>query len=408
MNTALTTNKIHSLFFLLLICLLSLGQLQKILLSYGGAVYIHDFLIIAWLGYIFFDRQQSIYLWIQKKSPRKILQNVKGSPSLVLGSWLVITTMLSVVNTQDYIPVLYLLRSGTYLLLLGYLAKSKLLSYTKLAEGTLLLGFLWLIFGGLQMLFFPDLRSLRWLGFDDHYYRLTSTFFDPNFAGLSFVLSLVYLWIHASITNTLFKWQTSLLSLLLLVGVAATYSRASFLSLLGIFLFLLIQQSKQKKQLLIYFFFGIVITIGVWMLLPKPGGEGVLLTRTASIVARKNAITLELSKIQPSNLILGRGMYTDSPALQNYQNFAVPNHARVPDNFFILLLVSGGVPAVYLGIRAMLEWYRYLRKQHILAPAALLAVVLHAQFNNSFLEPFLFLFIGLGVVALSATTSVRK
>src|SRR3989344_1944707 len=47
------------------------------------------------------------------------------------------------------------------------------------------------ILGLLQLIFFPDLSFLSILGWDPHYFRIVSTFLDPNFTGAFFVLTLV-------------------------------------------------------------------------------------------------------------------------------------------------------------------------------------------------------------------------
>ncbi|MBU2577563.1 hypothetical protein KKA69_01905, partial [Patescibacteria group bacterium] len=57
------------------------------------------------------------------------------------------------------------------------------------------------IFGGLaiafiaigQYIFFPDTRILKYLGWDDHYFRAIGSFLDPAFTGIILVLSLIAL-----------------------------------------------------------------------------------------------------------------------------------------------------------------------------------------------------------------------
>ena len=47
--------------------------------------------------------------------------------------------------------------------------------------------------GYLQYIFYPNLRNLFYLGWDEHMYRIFSVFLDPNFAGAFFVLFFLFL-----------------------------------------------------------------------------------------------------------------------------------------------------------------------------------------------------------------------
>ncbi len=391
------TNVLHHIFFAVLIGALSLGQLQKLPLSFGAALYVHDVVIALWL----LTTGLSSYCF---KQPWK---KYTTSPSVLLGVWILLITILTAVRNHQLLPLLYMLRLGMYTGLLVALARSKILKSQVIVQGVLSIGMLWAIFGVVQLTLAPDLRSLRWIGFDDHYYRLTSTFFDPNFAGIGLVLTFIFLQIVVLQKKVILSWwQNTGLSLVLFGSIAATYSRATYLSISIVILFILLQKKFPKKALLTTYALGMLFALSVWLLLPKPGGEGVALARTASIIARIDASFSEIANLSPTEWIVGHGMYTQAPSTQEYQGSAVPNHARVPDNIFVLLLTSGGVIGLILGVLALREWYYTLLAWHPFAPAALIALLIHAQFNNSLFEPTLFLFIGLGVIALQ--TSITK
>src|SRR3989344_5379179 len=54
-------------------------------------------------------------------------------------------------------------------------------------------GVLVVLFGFIQYIFYPDFKNLAELGWDVHYFRLASTFFDTGFAGILIVLLLILL-----------------------------------------------------------------------------------------------------------------------------------------------------------------------------------------------------------------------
>lgn len=136
--------------------------------------------------------------------------------------------------------------------------------------------YLWLsllifsLLGLLQYLFFPDLRFLKLLGFDDHYYRLAGSFYDPNFSGAIFAglsLSMV----------ALSQWWLAFPSVLLL---ALTFSRASYLVF---FLGLIYLAFVRRRAWLVALVFCLLALVAI---APKPFGEGVNLLRTFSVYSR--------------------------------------------------------------------------------------------------------------------------
>ena len=86
---------------------------------------------------------------------------------------------------------------------------------------------------------YPVLARLGW---DDHYYRLISVLFDPNFTGLILVLGLILIYFNRP--RSWWLYAIHLLALLL------TYSRSSYLALLVAGLYLAIVNKKLKFFLL--------------------------------------------------------------------------------------------------------------------------------------------------------------
>ncbi|MEK7542910.1 MAG: hypothetical protein AAB503_01210, partial [Patescibacteria group bacterium] len=87
----------------------------------------------------------------------------------------------------------YLIRLISYISFFIYLWN--IFSNEKLRENSLrlliIVSILVAIFGWLQYLFFPDLRVLKYVGWDDHLYRLTGSFLDPGFSAIILVLGFL-------------------------------------------------------------------------------------------------------------------------------------------------------------------------------------------------------------------------
>ncbi|MBI2326329.1 O-antigen ligase family protein [Candidatus Collierbacteria bacterium] len=207
--------------------------------------------------------------------------------------------------------------------------------------------------GLLQYFILPDTRFLTYLGFDDHYFRLIGSLLDPNFTGLVLVVFILL--------------APKLFFLLPLIALALTFSRASFLSL-GVSLIYLAAVKKQFQLLLLLLILGIALYF-----VPKPFGEGVNLFRTFSIVSRLENQSQALA-IFAQNPILGVGF-----------------GPRKIDSSFIFVLTTTGV----VGFVSFLVFLKKAWKQTAdpLVKAALLVILVHSLFNNSFFyTPVLALF----------------
>src|SRR6266480_3553499 len=109
-------------------------------------------------------------------------------------------------------------------------------------------GSLFLLFGFLQYLFFNDLRPFIFAGWDEHYLRLFSTFFDPNFAGIFLVLFFLL------IVHMLFKekikqhiYGLSILGFFTCIGIFLTLSRSAFIALiLGLLTYFCLRKNKKS------------------------------------------------------------------------------------------------------------------------------------------------------------------
>lgn len=395
----ITRNYLRSLtihpFFSLLLCLLGiflvLGQLLRIQLSTSVTLYPHDFVISLYVLVTFL-------LVTVHPSLREFVRSQlkKHTTLLVLFSVLCLYTIMQASFSASLTQALYLVR---WILYLAFAWSVSLTVYAPSAlrrELIIVISYA-AVLGLLQRIVLPDTRFLASLGWDDHYYRLIGTFFDPNFTGLFLASGVALAWKYTT------GWVRLLLLSMLTLAVALTYSRASYLAL-GIMVGVLswtsiITKDKKERSTSVLFRVSVILAVGIFavMFIPKPGGEGVNLTRTSTIVARQETAQVLLNERtqQPLQLLIGRGLFAPesagdtSPEAEIHEKLVPVDHATVQDNVFLLMLDAIGLLGMLALLPLMPKLWSVLRKdQVLLAVSAGLAV--HAQFNNSVFEPFLF------------------
>jgi len=86
------------------------------------------------------------------------------------------------------------------------------------------------LFGLVQYFFWPDLIALKYLNWDDHYFRLISLFLDPNFTGIILIFTFILFHFDKD------KWlmNKNIVLAILLLSISLTYSRSTFLSLFAV------------------------------------------------------------------------------------------------------------------------------------------------------------------------------
>lgn len=244
------------------------------------------------------------------------------------------------------------------------------------------------VLGLIQYVFFPDMTQLKYLAWDDHYYRLIGPLLDPNFSGLIFVFGLLIL------LNLYTKkiWQLKkfnvyqFLCLLLFLSLMLTFSRGSWLVF---FLTAVIFTLRQKfKYFLVLLFLG----LAVFLLMPKPFGEGVNILRTSTIQARINNYQLswEIIKTHPFK---GVGynflrFVKNAPESERYAS-----HSRAGlDNSFLFAWVTGGI-LVFLSLAYffLITFYHSFKAKNFFVFLLTLSIFLHSFFYNSFFYPHILL-----------------
>ncbi|MGE5041744.1 MAG: O-antigen ligase family protein [Candidatus Levyibacteriota bacterium] len=348
----------------------------------------------------------SIYLFdvfvvlILLTSYRKIFNFIKQNNKALLPVlfMILVSAMGLFFNTKDLFEflssTLYLFRVIGYSLVAIPLLALKKESLVKLKHVMLFGGFVFVGLGYIQYWYYPNLRNLFYLGWDEHLYRLFSTFLDPNFAGAFIVLMLLF---YADFFFSCFKTSKPYIKALLLAGylfilpsLFLTYSRSAFIMFFVSAIFYLIFIGKKK---LLLFFLGIFL-LGIILIPKNLGGEGVKLFRTASIFARINTYE-EAITIFTRNPVVGVGFNSLRFVSERYgfvpQDQALASHAAagIPNSFLFVLTTTGILGFslfVYLLARIIQEVWN-VRRRHILFSnyilAGILGVLVDSLFENS-------------------------
>ena len=370
-----------ALVFLFLV-LFPFGQLLKINL-YGLKILLVDVVAISCLVRVFCGQY--------KKT--KIHSSFGGFLILSIFSLFVSTQFLSFGTILR--GSFYLVRLVSYFAL--YLVSKKAVSeksYKKNQLNSLLAVLAYVaLFGWVQYLVIPDLTFLKHFGWDDHLFRLTSTFLDPGFTSIFLVFGFFISFLNKSKN---YLW----ISIFFLATLALTFSRAGYLALLaGLVTFGFLQKNIKTP-----FLFGLLFTIMV-LLLPRPAGEGVNLARTYSISARTTNYreTLQIFKKFP---VFGVGFNNICEYKQKMFGVSkFSNSCSGADSSLLLVLSTTGA----LGLISFLDLAKNTwntLEEGVYADifrVCFVALFAHSFFVNSIFYPFV-----LGFMAILLSLAVRE
>jgi len=298
---------------------------------------------------------------------------------------------------------LYLIRLFAYFIFIYFVyfyIKGKEDKKAFLYKGLLTISTVSAIFGWVQYFWYPDLRFLKFIGWDEHLYRLTGTFLDPIFIGLVIVFGIL-------ISINLYQEKKKIVYLQILaflaVSLAFTYSRASYLA----FIVALIAYFPLKK---LKVFIVIIFTLGLMLLLlPRPEGEGIKLERVASISARWEGYkeTFGFFKTSP---LFGIGFNNICNVRENYYNNnikKVASHAcGGADLGLLLILTTTGVAGLMIFINSVYMFSKNIgdtKYKKVLIPVSI-ALFVHSFFANSMFYPWILGYFGI-LVAISMNES---
>lgn len=257
----------------------------------------------------------------------------------------VLCLLLSLILNYSKLNFDQFLISGSYILrLIAYtsiyfsivlLSKSHKSNLLKLLAVS---GFITIIIGYLQLLFYPNLRNLFYAGWDEHLYRIFTTFLDPNFSGIIFVLFFNLL----LTTKILERYKIYLLPLIS-IAIVLTFSRTAVI-VFGLSL-LVYALSKKSLKIVYVFIIASVIIGSFYFLIPKK--ESTNFFRTASTFARVEHYK-EGFTIFSKNPIFGIGFNSYRYALDRYgfkdkMKYGPSHGASGNDNSFLFILATSGI-----------------------------------------------------------------
>jgi len=314
----------------------TLGELGKIRLQDNISLGILDILVLL-----------IILVWIL--FIKKTRHQLKTPIILFIGACIIslLFNVFRFSSSELFEGSLYLVRWGMYagiyfvIVDVGHKFKNSLINYMLLSGiGMLLIGFI-------QYFIYNDLKNLYYLGWDDHMFRLFSSYLDPNFAGTFFVLYLIFLFV-IRIKFKLNKKITYLFFLLMILTFAAiilTYSRSALLTLgASTIIYSLIKKNFKILTGLIVAFIVILIILS-----PKFYIVNTNLLRFPSLGQRIES-TKQALVIYSKSPVFGVGFNNYRFAREKYIQrdwVPYPSHASAgSDNSFAFILATTGIPGI--------------------------------------------------------------
>jgi len=382
------------IFFIILIVLFPLGELARIDLQNNIAVIGVDVgvLLIAALGVV--------TLIVKRKKISAKLQKTIGIFLLICFCSLVVNIpRLSIF--EFFVSILYLVRFACYVGVYFIIIELTPFIRKKIIDYLTISGFFILLIGYIQFFFYPSLRNLYYLGWDEHLYRMFGSFLDPNFLGaflvLYFLFVLALLFKQYEKKRIFFATLLGFIGILTIIGITLTYSRSAYLMLTAS-LITFFAVKKMRGRVLITIGGAIIIGLVSFFSLTKHS-EGTNLFRTSStkahIFSLQNAYT-----IFQKNPILGVGFNSYRYAQQRYgfikENNPIENHAGAGvDNSFLFVLATTGIVGLasylYLWI-SVLKLAFSQRKENVVAVSVFSSIIglfVNSLFINSLFYPFI-------------------
>lgn len=281
----------------------------------------------------------------------------------------------------------YLIRLFAYSYYFVYVwnfAKSSAKNKKLLIDSLLTSSIISAVFGWIQYFTLSDLKPFFIWGWDMHLFRLVGTFLDPTFLGLILVFGIII-----SLYSCIDTWKRKdvLITLFLLISLAFTYSRASYLALF-VGLTPIIWRKNTLKKIII----PSVLFIMLIFLLPTSKNHSIELFRSFSAIAKVENYQTTL-KIFSNSPIFGIGYNNMCIANQKYigpQDFS--SHAcSGSDSSILFILATTGVVGlivfIYLivNVRSSLIQNYYL----LIINSSFIALTVHSLFSNSMFYPWI-------------------
>lgn len=282
---------------------------------------------------------------------------------------------------EAFYGLLYLIRLASYFYFLIYVwdfVKKSSENRKLLLNSLVIVSAASAVFGWMQYFAFPNIKPFTVWGWDDHLFRLVGTFLDPTFLGMILVFgALTSLFLFIQVKKKIFL----LAFVFLLVSLAFTYSRASYLAFLTGIVALGFYKKKMKQIL-----YAILALILLILILPTSGNTILRITREFSAIARLDnySDTVRIFFTSPvfgvgyNNLCLAKGTIGQ---VANYQSHACSGS----DSSLLFILATTGTIGLIVFIYSIWIIAKSVSKSSYLPVlvSAFLALLVHSLFSNS-------------------------
>lgn len=262
-------------------------------------------------------------------------------------------------------------------------------------------GMLIVLAGYIQFFFYQNLRNLYYLGWDEHLYRMFSTFLDPNFAGTFFVLQFmftIFLFYRTVFEKQhIYKIFLGVSGLLTVGAVYLTYSRSALLMLFVSLVTFLLLLKKGKYAVLVLTF----IVLGIFFSPKSFQTEGTNIFRIASSEARIESAQKAIAIFQKSPFIgIGFNAYRYAQNRYGYltDNYWQTTHAGAgTDNSFLFVLATTGIMGflayMYLWISFIKSLLNNRGEKESVFPYMIFSCIIGLFINALFINSLFYIFI---------------
>lgn len=264
------------------------------------------------------------------------------------------------------------------------------------------------IMGLLQLTFLPNMGFLEYRGWDPHFFRTVSTFLDPNFVGVFFIISfLLYLESYSLSFPRKRESIKFLIPTILYLALLTTFSRSSYLMFfITLFTWGFFQKSKKLILASVFLFAGLLLGFQVYTTLVAAPRN---IDRTASAGYRLSTWQQGFDLWQKSP-ILGMGFNAYKYGLEQYSlasnNFLTSRGATTNDSSLLFVLSTTGI----IGLLAYLNWiWQFLKsrwrkfKQGQIRGLTILALMLGLLVHSFFSDSLFYLLLLTPLLLLGTT-----
>lgn len=260
----------------------------------------------------------------------------------------------------------------------------------KVSPGVLTRLPLWLVLSGailaaagfVQLVVFPDFGMLdKALGWDPHYFRLNSTFFDPNFTGAYLVLCLGLI---GGIGGR--RAIGAILGAILLIAIFLTFSRSAWLMLAVVaFIYSLL---KARWLLLI----SLVVAFGAYFAVPRVQTRLVGITDPADSAQFRMVSWQQGLQLSSKSFLTGVGFNAlryakNTSEFYDYRDSQGVHSGAGFDSSLLVVLATTGIPGLLIFslfyLVSLAGVVRSTRKGKLLIAASLVALLIESNFINS-------------------------